>query len=200
MKGEWFLDLDGWRIVFQPSLDRHGHRILCIANGGQEQLVAESVEGSPDDPWPPSPPLQHWSVEPRSGQGSILLAVGMAGSAHWSASVDRFEGGARFDVACRTTGLAARLGTRYRIGRQAVLVPASGDLCIRMGRARFVFTADSSNECPTRFDTCLPDEFALLPALAGQNPPCTVRWRYSVARHEAGEGLPPPASIRLVPY
>ncbi|MEX0679390.1 MAG: hypothetical protein WD063_20100 [Pirellulales bacterium] len=96
--------------------DRYAHEIWLL-DGARWMRALESVEGSPDDDWPASPPFQSLSVE-RSGEGRPLaLLVGMAGKSHWSASaeIDPVVPCVRFDVACRVRDLrAGPLGSAYR--------------------------------------------------------------------------------------
>ena len=110
------------RISFQPAAgDRIGHTIEALA-GGSAALLLASVEGTAAEPWPASPPFQQAHLESRPGGRQVVLLVGMAGSSHWSASVeiDPASDAALFDVACRMHGRADWLGSRYRVsGRQA---------------------------------------------------------------------------------
>ena len=85
-------------------------------------MLLASVEGTAAEPWPASPPFQQAHLESRPGGRQVVLLVGMAGSSHWSASVeiDPASDAALFDVACRMHGRADWLGSRYRVsGRQA---------------------------------------------------------------------------------
>jgi hypothetical protein len=75
-----------------------------------------SVEGSPEEEWPASPPFQALEVAERTGR-PVALLVGMAGKSHWSASVelDPRARSLRFDVACRVREEdAGSLGSTYR--------------------------------------------------------------------------------------
>jgi hypothetical protein len=104
------------RIEFTWRGDRYGHVISMLDPGGQSQPLLESVEGSSDDPWPPSPPLQSLSIETLPDDRSAALLVGMAGRSHWSASIepDREAPALVFDVACRHPERSVSLGSRYR--------------------------------------------------------------------------------------
>ncbi len=66
------------------AVDRYQHQIGWVIDG-IEHAALESREGTPDDQWPPSPPLQQLSMQMIEGNPA-LLGVGMAGSSHWSAS------------------------------------------------------------------------------------------------------------------
>jgi len=79
-------------------------------------VVFESIEGTPEEDWPPSPPLQELHLEARPDGKQLALLVGMAGTSHWSLSVefDAAAGTAVFDVACRVKRAPGGLGSRYR--------------------------------------------------------------------------------------
>jgi hypothetical protein len=104
------------RVEFTPRGDRYVHIISMLDPSGQIQPLLESVEGSADDPWPPSPPLQSLSIETLPDGRSAALLVGMAGRSHWSASIepDRDAPALIFDVACRHPERPLSLGSRYR--------------------------------------------------------------------------------------
>jgi hypothetical protein len=98
------------RVVFFRQGDRYTHRIeLFDAASSDWRPVWESLEGSADEVWPPSPPLQQLHVE-RRAEGPVALLVGMAGRTHWSAAVEVLSDPAggpgappaiRFDIAAR---------------------------------------------------------------------------------------------------
>ncbi len=105
------------RITFAPAAgDRIGHLVESRV-GGRWRLLLQSLEGTPEEPWPASPPFQQAHLEQRGGSRQVVLLVGMAGSSHWSASVeiDPAAHAATFDVACRLRGQADWLGSRYRM-------------------------------------------------------------------------------------
>src|SRR5687768_16641761 len=96
------LNGDGLVVLFQRHNDRYVHE-AGIAGLNSEVALLKSVEGSPDEVWPISPPCQQVHFEERLGRLQIALAVGMAGTSHWSMSVelDPARGRITFDVACR---------------------------------------------------------------------------------------------------
>jgi hypothetical protein len=111
------------QVDFFKLADRYGHRLSVVLRdeAGRETLVplAESVEGTSDDPWPPSPPLQSLSIERLSERCTAALLVGMAGRSHWSASIEAkteesFVGLIEFDFACRSAELPRSLSCEYR--------------------------------------------------------------------------------------
>jgi len=104
------LEADGLRVVFIRQGDRYAHRIE-VFDAADWRPAWESLEGTADDVWPPSPPLQQLHVE-RRAEGPVALLVGMAGRTHWSAAVEvvrDLAGGPgsrqaiRFDMAARVS-------------------------------------------------------------------------------------------------
>lgn len=106
----------GWRIVFVRSGDRIEHRV-CLADGDHYEPQIASVEGSADEPWPASPPLQQVHFQPCPDGRQAALLVGMAGRSHWSAAVEVSADGrqAAFEVACRAASPPDWLGSSYRL-------------------------------------------------------------------------------------
>ena len=94
------------RVEFVRRGDRYGH-IVQIAAGDTVRPLFATVEGTPANPWPPNPVLQNLLIEDREsstiGARRVGLLVGMAGSSHWSLSVEPDETVAAFvfDAACR---------------------------------------------------------------------------------------------------
>jgi hypothetical protein len=103
------------RIVFPWHVDRYAHEIW-LRDGIDWIRVLASVEGSPEEAWPASPPFQSLEIADRAAT-PVALLVGMAGKSHWSASVE-MDGRARlvrFEVACRVReGDVGTLGSTYR--------------------------------------------------------------------------------------
>jgi hypothetical protein len=120
------------QLVFHWQGDRYGHRLELAPDGARASVAwrpfLESVEGSPDDAWPASPPLQECHVEPRPDGRTVALLVGRAGKSHWSLSVlcDPASSGLLFEVACRLAGEPPWLGSRYRTRGMAVAESESG--------------------------------------------------------------------------
>ena len=146
---------------------RHEFRVRPTAADGDERAVAASVEGTPDEPWPASPPLtQVEPVQLADGRRG-LLAIGVAGRSHWSASVTAdFDSCAiAFDVACRLSEATERLGSTYRL-----LVP-DGGLVIEP------LPIDGEPACRILSDDGLCRIDVPMQAI---RLPVTVRWRYLV--------------------
>ncbi len=96
--------------------DRYAHEI-SVRSDAIWLPVLLSVEGTPSDNWPASPPFQSLHIEQRDDGRTLALLVGMAGKSHWSASVeiDTVSQTVVFDVACRVRDChAAWLGSTYQ--------------------------------------------------------------------------------------
>ena len=113
--------------------DRFHHEVLLVTPDSTEPLL-KSKEGTPEDDWPTSPPLQDVSVQEIHGNPA-LLGVGMAGSSHWSLSfmaTDEERVAMNCDIACLTRKTPdGPVGSIYRLkssgqqsGRQVILSPA----------------------------------------------------------------------------
>lgn len=96
--------------------DRYSHVISLFSATGEDTPILESIEGTADQDWPDSPPLQSLHIEERAGGTKVALLVGMAGRSHWSASIEAAPGEAKliFDFACRHPTDVAWIGNRYR--------------------------------------------------------------------------------------
>ncbi|MGH7136322.1 MAG: hypothetical protein ACREHD_11320, partial [Pirellulales bacterium] len=65
------------RVEFAREADRYRH-VVVVRTGDSWRPVLASTEGSADDEWPPSPPLQELHVEPRTPGNEVALLVGRA--------------------------------------------------------------------------------------------------------------------------
>jgi hypothetical protein len=120
----------GLRVEFFWDGDRFGQLISTVSPNGEPQPILQSIEGSPADDWPASPPLQNLSIENLAGSRRAALLVGMAGQSHWSASVEAMPDKPElaFDLACRHATLPTWLGNRYRrLSDQASRVTIHGE-------------------------------------------------------------------------
>ena len=171
----------GLRVMFQRQADRCAHRIELI-DGAKSFCLLTSVEGTSDQPWPPSPPLQQLSIEELSPGNRVALLLGMAGKSHWSASVecDPASSSLLFDVACRVQQPPQRLGSCYRA--EVPLADASLD------RARF--TTACANVTLQLLPLADPPSVSLVQSenqiavayqeLTVARVPSTLRWKYRV--------------------
>lgn len=128
--------------------------------------LLESIEGTPDDDWPPSPALQELHLEERPDGRRLALLVGMAGTSHWSLSVelDPVQRRALFDVACRVKRPPGKLGSAYRQLTGAV-TPTN------------IASASEASQLAHRRIEADVDRIAV---------PATVRWRYAISAAETG--------------
>lgn len=151
------------RIEFIRLADRYGHVISIIELGGLVRPILESMEGSPTDDWPPSPPLQNLSIEELAPGRRAALLVGMAGRSHWSASIEAVPGQAALvlDIACRTGDRGVSPGSRYR-----VLSPEAPQLAVI---AELACTVRPEGE----------DLIAIVPGETGSSG--TIRWKYRIS-------------------
>ena len=103
----------GLRLTFSWTGDRYAQQVDYCGPLGTTPLLT-SLEGNDQAVWPASPPLQQLTFEERP-RGPIALLIGMAGSSHWSVSVETDTARAEivFDVACRMSQQPLFLGSTY---------------------------------------------------------------------------------------
>lgn len=161
-------------MTFDWNGDRYFHRIESLS-GNTARLLLESLEGSDNDQWPSSAPLQQLSIEERPGNRQVALLVGMAGRSHWSASVTaaRQDRSLLFEMACRTNDTLARLLSSYRI--RGGIQPGA----VRDNQLRWPGVAFSTSSAKIQFE---PSEKAFevrarKPDIEGIT---TVQWSYEV--------------------
>lgn len=125
-------------VQFRWRGDRFSHQILL-----GDKMIASSVEGDPEQPWPPSPPVQQISLE-ELGDKWVVLGVGAAGSSHWSVAVEPFQESAiRFDWACRTGDTGSQLMTTYdRLAEGWAIEPADNARQVDSNSLRRIHPAD----------------------------------------------------------
>lgn len=109
-------------VEFEKVGDRFLHKV-SLKHDGSWSVVLESIEGTDEDKWPASPPLQQIVAEPIGKDGRmVLLGVGLSGTGHWSISVDENEAdGLLMDIACRVSGDHGFLGSTWRLGENWVV-------------------------------------------------------------------------------
>ena len=171
----------GLRASFHWHRDRFAHTVAAVAPDRVLPLLA-SHEGTSDEVWPSSPPLQDLNVEARSGGHRLILLVGMAGTSHWSASVeaDSPDRLIRFDVACRIKERPEVSGSAYRS-----MVPAQpqSDATASLALSGFhclvsIHPATASSDDGAV--TITPEGVAIYPPSDEDPPPKTLRWKYSI--------------------
>ena len=174
-------DATGLRASMEWRNDRFVHVIDWFA-GEQAFRLLESVEGSDEEPWPPSPALQQLSVEQRTQSRQVGLMVGMAGNSHWSMSIenDNAERSLVFDVACRVADeKAGSLGTTYRSTVPVTIVDhvqKIAELSIAGRTCRIKIESTGRGELDDlEIDGNL---IKISPTEMPPNWPATVRWKY----------------------
>ena len=118
----------GLAVALWRQGDRYAHALFALpgsaepaaedrdsASTGSPVLLMASLEGTDRETWPASPPLQQLIVEPREAGREVALLIGMAGSSHWSLSidVDPISRLIVFEAACRCASQPSELGSRY---------------------------------------------------------------------------------------
>ena len=179
------LESDRLRVRFWFCEDRYAHEVW-LAVGGEWIAVLASVEGSPSEDWPASPPLQSLHFERLGMANQSALLVGMAGKSHWSASIELDPTGncARFDIACRVRGAIKQvLASTYRA------MPGVSALQERDGKVAFNTTLPAnvslelaSPDAPPRTSIEVVEGEVRIVAddPAESDLSRTVRWRYTL--------------------
>jgi hypothetical protein len=171
----------GLRLTFERTGDRYRHAIGLTFG---EETILESVEGAPEEFWPPSPPLQELQLQ-SCGPRQVALGVGMAGSSHWSLSallVASDEPGvvarAEFDLACRTLSAEMELRTTYAMN-PSLHAAASGECMVigLGGQGRRLIILPETCSCSVGS----PERILFAPRDISSSRPVTVRWRYALA-------------------
>jgi hypothetical protein len=179
----------GFRVDFTWRLDRFCNRIIGILRYRPIALLA-SVEGIPDQTWPPSPPMQQVCNEIVNGTPAAL-AIGMAGSSHWSASfhlVDPQRPQLRVEVACLTQEVSGELSSLYRLGPE-IHTAARSASCLALQCARMsecICCLDPMcDDPPTQLSTRNPNEISIGPQMhnaadcpVNQQSRSPKRWNY----------------------
>lgn len=162
---ERILEAGHLRVRFFWQGDRYAHEV-SVRSGDAWLPALISVEGSPEQDWPASPPFQSLHIEQRDEGRTLALLVGMAGKSHWSASIEIDDQAdcLLFDVACRARGCqAGSLGSTYRAAEGAVGDPLAIELGHRFGPATLESKA-SESRVVAEIDT--------------DGNPQTIRWDY----------------------
>ncbi len=168
-----------WGVAFTQLGDRLSHQIFLEDEAGKQQTIARSVEGAGSPRWPSSPALQQIDTCSLHDQQQGLVAVGLAGTSHWSLAIETdADGFLCFDNACRVKELPTFLGSTYAVpnsARQAGVqpqavtweLPDGRDLCVRCEAAW------------SRIE-CVKEEqgFRIQPVQISTAWPVTIRWKY----------------------
>jgi len=186
------LESDRLRVRFWFCEDRYAHEIW-LAAGGNWIAVLASLEGTPQEDWPASPPLQSLHFERAGTAGQTALLVGMAGKNHWSASVELDPAGdrAHFDVACRIRDpIAHLLASTYRAASGVTLSgPRDGPIEFKTLHALLEISAD--DPAGARVELVKGGGRIVVDGALGGDSPRTVRWRYTL------RAIDPPSTVQL---
>jgi hypothetical protein len=161
------------RIVFERRGDRIGHRVI-VGNIEGGSVLLQSIEGRPQEDWPPSPPFQEGRIELSDGR-MVAMLVGMAGKSHWSMSVeaDADTGGFTFDVACRMKGTAGTAISTYAVDRSTQ--PTHGPNAeVQLADSLIVRPVGEASHA------ILDQQLVLRPNATVSSLPATLRWRYEM--------------------
>ncbi|HUP80323.1 MAG TPA: hypothetical protein VM260_17340 [Pirellula sp.] len=103
-------------VCYSKLQDRLSHTI-GIGDGDAYIALLESIEGSEEQPWPESPPMQQMVEEGFTpGTSPVLLGVGMSGNGHWSTAIESLhDEQLKFDIACKNSKSSTFLGSQYRV-------------------------------------------------------------------------------------
>lgn len=162
------------RVCFVHHGDRYAHAVEFLVDG-LWQTAFESAEGSPEEPWPVSPPLQSIHVPSESAEVQQAFLVGQSGRGHWSVCVSVHAASDRitFDVACRCQSPAEFLGSSYRSGAGIQRVTSGTLLTLpyALGECSVVNTENHSTDGSTGFKVVphLPSKWSF---------PATIQWKY----------------------
>lgn len=167
---QWLLDGDRWK-----------HTIWLVCDQSEQPLLS-SMEGSLDDDWPPTGPIQECHQQAVAA-GSALFGVGMAGSSHWSVAVETVANDTvnalQFDYACRVRAKPQTLGNVYQWQ-----CPASEmqDGLIRIGSPGVMLRVVTVDGSDVGAEIAHVDDGRMrirYPIVADPRP-ATYRWRYRI--------------------
>ncbi len=110
-----YLSAGALSVRYSKVRDRLSHTI-GITDGDTYLPLLESIEGSEDEPWPASPPMQQMVEECfRPGTSPVLLGVGLSGNGHWSTAIEsQNDRLLKFDIACKSSKGSTFFGSQYR--------------------------------------------------------------------------------------
>lgn len=164
-------------VTFVWREDRFAHVVELVshtAQGIDRQILLQSMEGTAQENWPASPPLQAC----QSLDDTEILATGMAGATHWSLAFTKSEEGLIWDAACRVQQPPPQIGSTYKChvpihytgDGEAILVPGRGRPC------RLLASAAMDTNCHLVAANDVGD--VRIQAHPNTALPATVRWQY----------------------
>jgi hypothetical protein len=169
------------RLEFHKVEDRWAHSLLAIGPTRTKTLL-RSVEGTPDDNYPSSPPL-HDINQHSLANGEAMLGVGTASSGHWSIAYSAEERDdrsiIRADLACllKKPDCANKwLGSTYSIGKLADAQATDHGVRLIVSEAEIEFTANPA------FASILleGDRIVVTPEKFSQREDESTRWMFSI--------------------
>jgi hypothetical protein len=169
------------RAVFEQRGDRWHHR-LEVQWGNDWIEVLRSVEGSENEPWPPSPALQEIHIQYRPTDGPVVFGVGKSGRNHWSLSCQRCWRSQRelgFSYACRTRDEFQRVGNTYLVVPEAKFVTYGGLHAVGPQAGCWIQTQDHDSVAVGDDQRVRIDLFPSL-KLPDRVVPETLRWNYTI--------------------
>lgn len=126
-------------VVFSWTGDRWRHVVMLPEGRAFESI--DATDG--DDPrWPASPPLVEVSSV-LTARGPALLAVGLAGRSHFSASIvphPSTPDTLLFEIACRLQETPGWLGSTYRYGGDRMRMAADASATALPGTVQWAYT------------------------------------------------------------
>lgn len=157
------------RVSFRFEKDRFAHAVL-VQRGQEWVETLNSCESGSSENWPSSPPLQEIHEH---DPGVSYLAVGGAGTSHWSATVERVaDGRIRFDFACRLSQNHDFLGNNYQFSD-------------KLGAVEFADHCFSADGLEIRANdltelTVSSNGLMIAPKVKDARLPTTIRWKYEL--------------------
>jgi hypothetical protein len=109
-------------VRYSQCRDRLTHRIGVVEADVFVPFL-EAIEGTENESWPSSPPMQQMVEERFSPTVQpVLLGVGLSGNGHWSTAVESIGPisgsemrSLKFDIACKNSKPSSWFGSRYRL-------------------------------------------------------------------------------------
>jgi hypothetical protein len=175
------------RIDFNRKTDRYQQALWLIA-GEREVCVLTTVEGTGQQEWPPSPPLQQLHQHQTPAGDLAALGVGMAGTSHWSLAVEASADQPMLccDVACRARKTPGNLAVTWELGEDVVvntLTQWSVELSTAIGSVRVSVKEKDEFAADLVVGQKLErgsHQICLSPQRTTGAPPTTLRWRYRI--------------------
>lgn len=181
------------RVVFTRTSDRWSHHIEHVAPGDDSAILLSSREGTPEDVWPTSAPMQDLSQQDLGGGlGKAILGVGQAGCGHWSLSCTiENETAIKFDWACLVKSeselselKAQLLGTTYTNsdrGEESISLFSVEPLSKQGSTSSLAWSTKMDIVTLETNEGSETPNFSLLqPGVLSKSPTIATRWAYLV--------------------